>query len=312
MIDKLGGDFVRFTTAQISRVFFERVNQEFLRSSSNAPLSQMSLHAAMATVGLSFAAASTTLLRAKMEQEEFEEGSHTSRLLVHDALSHKQAAALKHYTISKTQATGQNSLHAALELGSRAAGQDAVMITQARKIPSRDKILEELFFEMGRLPLFFDTLTLEDLLQRQQAHRYFLETAASESRPAGAAVPQLIAMPTSTPPPSSLLIVSPPPCIPLPSVSSPQRLKLAWKPADKLALMVAISLHGNSWRKMATEAMASFSPAFSNLPPKILASKMKAMASSPSFSAFKIANQQHAVQMSSPAARLPLPALLYN
>ena len=163
---------------------------------------------------------------------------------------------------------------------------------------------------MGRLPLFFDTLTSEDLLQRQQAHRYFLETAASESRPAGA-VPQLIAKPTSTPPPSSLLS-PPPPCIPLPSVSSPQRSKLAWKPADKLALMVAISLHGNSWRKMATEAMASFSPAFSNLPPKILASKMKAMASSPSFSAFKIANQQHAVQMSSPAARLPLPALLYN
>ena len=81
MIDKLGGDFVRFTTALISRVFFERVNQEFLRSSSN----ESSRSNGVSSVDLSFAAASTTLLRAKMEQEEFEEGSHTSRLLIHDA-----------------------------------------------------------------------------------------------------------------------------------------------------------------------------------------------------------------------------------
>jgi len=179
----------------------------------------------MASIGLSYAAASTTLLRAKLEQEEFEAGSPTSRLLVHDALTHQQAAALRHYTISKTQATGANSLHAALELGSRAAGQDAVMNANTQKpVLSRDKILEELFFEMGRLPLFFDKLTPEDLLQRLEAHRYFLEnfeTAASDSR---GAVPEL---PTSTPSPSPLLIVSPPPSV---SSSSPQRSKLAWKP----------------------------------------------------------------------------------
>ena len=63
--------------------------------------------------------------------------------------AHQQAAALRHYTISKTQATGANSLHAALELESRAAGQDAFMNTQ-KPVPSRDKILEELLFEMGR------------------------------------------------------------------------------------------------------------------------------------------------------------------
>ena len=309
LIEELGDSFAFVSTAQISRVFYEQLSNYFFRSTNFAPLLQMNLQAVLILVGLPPQSASTTLLRAKMEQQEYETGSAVTQALVHDALTHSESAALRHYTVLKTKATAANSFHAALELGSRSALlQQKKLTEQLPPYRSRSEVLSSLRSKMGRLPVGLQHWRLEDLEQRLQGQIWLAHCERSKAADELQSTIEDFDLSSAT----ASVVTS---CLPTASLgggyTKPARTRIVWSSSDKRALLSSVVKYGNSWTAMASDPAVSMglSSVLSCLPAKLLASKMKAMASSPAFKTFKASVVPIDFSKSSSLISLPLPAL---
>jgi hypothetical protein len=282
----------RLTSARVSYVFYNGACSQFFRSPANAPLNQINPFKAMLRLGFNEVQAkqaTTTLLRSKREQWEFENGNLLSRGFVHSALSHQQRTAWKSYTLPTTHSLKAKAAHAALSL---AAG---------TSVRPRLEVLMDLEREMGRLPFRHAEWSIPELEQRLEACRHRAKRA-SELPVAVAAID----LEPEPPAPDSPLIPRGPAQsqhapLPLPDFSllrsnpalwrappSPEQARPArimWRDADRLELQKGIQKHGSSWSKMARDPDLNFEH-LSQFLPKVKASKLKAYAASKVFKNF--------------------------
>ena len=291
--------FKKLTSSQISYVYYNNACDQFFRSPANAPLLQLNpaTHA-MVTLGFSPAEANqatTTLLRAKREQHEWENGDAISQSLVHDSLSHTRDSALHYYILPVTASLKARAAHSALSLASA-------------PVHNRSQLMVRLHQEMKRLPYRCAELSTTDLSERWEGHlelkQYRKEQQLQQMRKEqqlALDLPEVdldAFLPAASPAASGMMNdqdQSGDQELNLPShrpaasfISTRPSGRVIWTVADKKALMAGIRKHKNGWSKMAADSTLLFSDDLikSSSLQKVVANKLKAYARSPSFKSF--------------------------
>jgi hypothetical protein len=293
-------NFRKLTCSQISYVYYNNACDQFFRSPANAPLLQLNpaTHA-MVTLGFSPAEANqatTTLLRAKREQHEWENGDAISQSLVHDSLSHTRDSALNYYILPVTASLKARAAHSALSLASA-------------PVHNRSQLMVRLHQEMKRLPYRCAELSTTDLSERWEGHlelkQYRKEQQLQQMRKEqqlALDLPEVdldAFLPAASPAASGMMNdqdQSGDQELNLPShrpaasfISTRPSGRVIWTVADKKALMAGIRKHKNGWSKMAADSTLLFSDDLikSSSLQKVVANKLKAYARSPGFKRFR-------------------------
>jgi hypothetical protein len=231
--------------------------------------------------------ATTTLLRSKREQWEFENGGLLSRAYVHSALSHQASTARNNYTLSTTRSLKAKAAHAALSLA-----------TCSSSVRTRLEVLMDLEKEMGRLPFRYAEWSVPELEQRLEGCRYRAKRASVtvaaidlelEPAPDSPLIPKGPAQRAPLPVPDFSLLRSNPAlwrAPPSPACQQARPARILWSDADRLELQKGIQKHGNSWSKMARDLDLNFKQ-LSQFTPEVKQSKLKAYAASKVFKRFE-------------------------
>ena len=284
----------KLTSAKVSYVYYNGACSQFFRSPANAPLIQINPFKAMLRLGFNEVQAkqaTTTLLRSKREQWEFENGGLLSRAYVHSALSHQASTAWNNYTLSATRSLKAKAAHAALSLATCCSS----------SVRTRLEVLMDLEKEMGRLPFRYDELSVPELEQRLEGCRHLAKRASElpvavaaidlelEPAPDSPLIPKGPAQRAPLPVPDFSLLRSNPAlwrAPPSPACQQPRPARILWSDADRLELQKGIQKHGNSWSKMARDLDLNFEQ-LSQFTPEVKQSKLKAYAASKVFKRFE-------------------------